>query len=139
MDAGHLCYNLPMKENKRFSIVARIKSATHAFRGLSIVLKTTHNAWLQIFFGILALYLGYILNISHFEWIALVFAIFIVLITETINTAIEVDIDLTSPEYHPYARDTKDIAAGAVLLSVILALVVGLIIFLPKIYPILLA
>ena len=127
-----------MKENKRFSIVARIKSATHAFRGLGIVLKTTHNAWLQIFFGILALYLGYILNISHFEWLALVFAIFIVLITETINTAIEVDIDLTSPEYHPYARDTKDIAAGAVLLSVILALVVGLIIFLPKIYPILL-
>ncbi|MFA7285889.1 MAG: diacylglycerol kinase family protein [Candidatus Paceibacterota bacterium] len=128
-----------MKENKRFSIVARIKSATHAFRGLGIVLKTTHNAWLQIFFGILALYLGCILNISHFEWIALVFAIFIVLITETINTAIEVDIDLTSPEYHPYARDTKDIAAGAVLLAVVLAIVVGSIIFLPKIYAILLS
>jgi len=134
----HLCYNLFMKENKRFSIIARIKSATHAYRGLRIVLKTTHNAWLQIFFGILALYLGYILNISHFEWISLVFAIFIVLITETINTAFEIDIDLTSPEYHPYARDTKDIAAGAVSLAVILAIVVGLIIFLPKILAILL-
>lgn len=127
-----------MKENKRFSIIARIKSATHASRGLGIVFKTTHNAWLQIFFAILALYLGHVLNISHFEWIALVFAIFIVLITEVINTAFEVDIDLTSPEYHPYARDTKDIAAGAVLLAVILAIVVGLIIFLPKIYAILL-
>jgi len=126
-----------MKENKRFSIVARIKSSTHAFRGLGIVMKTTHNFWGHLFFSILAIYLGYILNISHFEWIALVFVIFIVLITETINTAIEVDIDLTSPEYHPYARDTKDIAAGAVLLSVILALVVGLIIFLPKMYPVL--
>ena len=126
-----------MKENKRFSIVARIKSSTHAFRGLGIVMKTTHNFWGHLFFSILVIYLGFILNISHFEWIALVFAIFIVLITETINTAIEVDIDLTSPEYHPYARDTKDIAAGAVLLSVILALVVGLIIFLPKMYPIL--
>ena len=128
-----------MKENKRFSIVARIKSATHAYRGLSIVFKTTHNAWLQIFFALLALYLGYILQISHFEWIALVFVIFIVIITEVINTAFEVDIDLTSPEYHPYARDTKDIAAGAVMLSIILAIIVGLIIFLPKMYPILLA
>lgn len=129
---------IKIRENKRFSIVARIKSSTHAFRGLGIVMKTTHNFWGHIFFGLLALYLGFLLNISHFEWISLIFAIFIVLITETINTAFEIDIDLTSPEYHPYARDTKDIAAGAVLLSVILALVVGLIIFLPKILTILL-
>jgi diacylglycerol kinase len=126
-----------IKENKRFSIVARIKSSTHAFRGLGIVIKTTHNFWGHLFFGLLATYLGLILNISHFEWISLVFAIFIVLITETLNTAFEIDIDLTSPEFHPYARDTKDIAAGAVLLSVILALVVGIIIFLPKIWAIL--
>lgn len=123
--------------NKRFSIVARIKSSTHAFRGLGIVIKTTHNFWGHLFFGIIAIYLGFILKISNFEWIALVFAIFIVLITETMNTAFEIDIDLTSPEYHPYARDTKDIAAGAVLLSVILALIVGMIIFLPKISAIL--
>jgi len=137
LPAGHLCYNLSMKENKRFSIVARIKSATHAWRGLNIVFKTTHNAWLQIFFAILAIYLGYVLNIAQYEWLALIFAIGIVIITETINTAIEVDIDLTSPQYHPYARDTKDIAAGAVLLAVFLSLVVGSIIFLPKIYAIL--
>jgi diacylglycerol kinase len=127
-----------MKENKRFNIVARIKSSTHALRGLIIMIKTTHNAWLHLFFGIWAIYLGFILNITLSEWIAVVFAIFIVLITETINTAFEVDIDLTSPEYHPYARDTKDIAAGAVLLAVVLAIIVGLIIFLPKILAILL-
>jgi len=132
-----LCYNLFMKENKRFSIVARIKSATHAWRGLNIVFKTTHNAWLQIFFAVLAIYLGYVLNISQYEWLALIFAIGIVIITETINTAFEIDINLTSPQYHPYARDTKDIAAGSVLLAVFLSLVVGSIIFLPKIYAIL--
>lgn len=126
-----------MKENKRFSIVARIKSSTHAWRGLGIVIKTTHNFWGHLFFGLLAMYLGFVLNISNYEWIALVFAIFIVLIIEVINTAFEIDIDLTSPEYHPYARDTKDIAAGGVLLSVILAIIVGSIIFLPKIYAIL--
>ncbi len=61
------------------------------------------------------------------------FAIGFVIIAETINTAIEIDIDLTSPEYHPYARDTKDVAAGAVLITAIMAGIVGLIIFLPKI------
>ncbi len=55
------------------------------------------------------------------------------LISEVFNSAIEVHMDLTSPEYHPHARDTKDIAAAAVVLSGLLALTVCLIIFLPKI------
>lgn len=67
------------------------------------------------------------------EWLFLIFAIGIVLITEALNTAFEIDIDLTSPTYHPYARDTKDVAAGAVLLAVIMAGIIGFIIFLPKI------
>ncbi len=122
-----------MKENKRFSIVARIKSATHAWRGIGILFKTTHNFWLQIFFGILAVYLGFKLNISSTEWLFIIFSIGIVMITEAINTAFEIDIDLTSPNFHPYARDTKDVAAGAVLMSVVLSIIVGCIIFLPKI------
>ena len=120
-------------EKKRFSIIARIKSATHAWRGIGILIKTSHNAWGHIFFGFLAVYLGFILNISDIEWALLVFAIGFVIIAEAFNTAIEIDMDLTSPEYHPYARDTKDVAAAAVLLSVILSMVVGLIVFLPKI------
>lgn len=118
---------------KRFSIVARIKSATHAWRGFGILIKTTHNVWGHIFFGLLATYLGYILKISTTEWLFIIFAIGLVIITEAINTAVEIDIDLTSPEEHPYARDTKDVAAGAVLLSVVVAVLVGAIIFLPKI------
>ncbi len=124
-----------MKENKRFSIVARIKSSTHAFRGLGIMIKTTHNFWGHLFFAFLAIYLGFLVNLNTTEWLFIIFSIGLVLITETLNTAFEIDIDLTSPEYHPYARDTKDIAAGAVLLSVIFAIIVGLIIFLPKILP----
>lgn len=122
------------KENKRFSIIARIKSATHAWRGLGILLQTTHNAWLHVFFATLALYLGWLLEISRVEWIGIVLAIGFVVVAEAFNTAIEIDIDLTSPEYHPYARDTKDVAAGAVLLSVLVAIVIGLIVFLPKIF-----
>lgn len=123
-------------ENKRFSVIARLKSATHAWRGIGIIVKTTHNMWGHIFFAILVVIFGIILNISNPEWFAIIFAIAFVIVTESINTAIEIDIDLTSPEYHPYARDTKDVAAGAVLLAIIFACIVGAIIFLPKIWQI---
>lgn len=126
-----------LTEDKRFSIVSRIKSANNAWRGIRIFMKSTHNAWMQLFFSILAIYLGFILGISSVEWILIIFAIGFVILAETINTAIEIDIDLTSPSYHPYARDTKDVAAGAVLITVFMAGIVGLIIFLPKILPLL--
>ena len=77
--------------------------------------------------------MGFILKISEMEWVMIVFAIGLVIVTEALNTAFEIDIDLTSPTFHPYARDTKDVAAGAVLISVLVAGIIGLIIFLPKI------
>jgi diacylglycerol kinase (ATP) len=121
-----------LSEDKRFSIVSRIKSANNAWRGIRIFMKSTHNAWMQLFFGVLAIYLGLLLGITSVEWVLLIFAIGFVILAETINTAIEIDIDLTSPDYHPYARDTKDVAAGAVLITVFMACIVGLIIFLPR-------
>lgn len=121
---------------KRFSLIARIRSANHALRGLSLLFRTTHNFWVQIFFAILVLFFGFILKISNIEWVLVVFAIGLVFVSEAFNTAIEIDIDLTSPEYHPYAKDTKDVSAGAVLISVFVALIVGIIIFLPKIFAI---
>lgn len=121
------------KEKNRFSILARLKSATHAWRGIRILFKTTHNMWVHVFFTLLAVYLGFSLKISSIEWVLVIFAIGFVIVTEALNTAFEIDINLTSPNVHPYARDTKDIAAGAVLLAVLIAGIVGLIIFLPKI------
>lgn len=120
-------------EKRRFSIIARLKSTTHALRGLCIFIKTTHNSWMHFFFAALAIYMGFLLGISSIEWVMIVFSIGLVIIAEALNTAFEIDIDLTSPTYHPYARDTKDVAAGAVLISVLVAGIVGLIIFLPKI------
>ena len=122
-----------VEDKKRFSVIKRIKSSNHAFRGFLIVIRTTHNFILQIFIGILAIILGISLKISITEWMILVFAIGIVLLTEIINTAIEIDIDLTSPEYHPYAKDTKDVSAAAVLFAVFIACIIGILIFLPKI------
>ena len=120
-------------DKKKFSISARINSVTHAWRGIGILCRTSHNTWGHFFFSLLAVYLGFILHISSIEWAILVLAIGLVFVTETLNSALEVDMDLTSPNYHPYARDTKDIAAGAVLLSVLVSAIIGLIIFLPKI------
>lgn len=121
-----------ISEKKRFSVVARLKSTNHALRGLVVFIKTTHNLWVHIFFAVLAIYLGFSLQINSTEWVMIIFVIGLVIVTEALNTAFEIDIDLTCPDYHPYARDTKDVAAGAVLISVAIAGVIGLIIFLPK-------
>ena len=120
-------------ENKRFSIVKRAKSFSHAWRGIGIFLRTTHNSWIQIFACIIVVILGFYFEISSFEWLALIFSSGLVFVSEAFNTAIEIDMDLTSPEFHPFARDTKDVAAGAVLLSAITSFVIGIIIFLPHI------
>lgn len=118
------------KTNKqKFSIVKRAKSFTHAGRGLWIFVKTTHNAWIHIVILLCAIYLGVYFKISRFDWFLLIFAGGFVLVAEAINTAIEIDIDLTSPEFHPYARDTKDVAAGAVLIASATAFIIGVLIF----------
>jgi diacylglycerol kinase len=121
-----------MQDKKKFSIIARLKSANHAWRGIGILFKTSHNAQLGLALSLLVVYLGFIFCISNTEWLFLVFAIGLVFVAEALNSAIEIDMDLTSPEYHPYARDTKDVAAGAVLLAVIMAVIIGAVIFLPK-------
>ena len=114
---------------EEFSLIKRAKSFTHAGRGIWLFIKTTHNAWVHIFIFLLAILLGVYFDISSTEWILLVLVGGFVLSAEAFNTAIEIDIDLTSPEQHPYARDTKDVAAGAGLISAVTATAVGLIIF----------
>jgi diacylglycerol kinase len=77
--------------------------------------------------------MGLFFNITKTEWMMIFIVSGIVFISEAFNTAIEIDMDLTSPTYHPFAMDTKDVAAGAVLISAFLAIIVGIIIFIPYI------
>ena len=118
-------------DNKKFSIVKRAESFTHAGRGLFIFLKSTHNVWIEIFIFVLVVFAGLFFKIMKVEWILIFIVSGIVFISEAFNTAMEIDMDLTSPTYHPYAKDTKDVAAGAVLLASILAVIVGIMIFWP--------
>ena len=121
------------QEKKAWRQVKYSEKFRNAFRGLYVFAKTTRHLFIHIISALAAVILGLYFNVSNTEWILLVFAIGFVFVTEMLNTAIEIDIDLTSPEYHPFARDTKDVAAGAVLLSALVAVIVGLVIFLPKI------
>ncbi len=119
-------------EREAFSIVKRAKSFKHAINGIAMFLKTTHNAWIHFFIAFVTVYLGFYFHISTTEWLFVIVAIGMVLVAEAFNTAIEFDMNLTSPNYHPYAKYTKDVAAGAVLLASVTASIIGLIIFIPK-------
>jgi undecaprenol kinase len=123
-----------LKEKKAWREVKYKEKFLNAFRGMYVVFKMTRHFFIHIVSALLVIILGFYFHISSLEWIVLVFAIGFVIVSEAFNTAIEIDIDLTSPEYHPFARDTKDVAAAAVLLSVFVAIIIGLIIFLPKIF-----
>ena len=118
---------------EEFSLIKRAKSFSYAGRGLAVFVKTTHNAWVHLVIFLVAVALGLYFGITRMGWMLLVFAGGFVLTAEAFNTAIEIDINLTSPDFHPYARDTKDVAAGAVLISPITAGIIGLLIFVPYI------
>ncbi len=123
------------KEKEAFSVVKRARSFTHAVRGIRIFIATTPNAWIHILLGISAIGLGFSFHITQSEWLAIILSIGLVFVAEAVNTAVEIDINLTCSEYHPYARDTKDVAAGAVLIASTIALAIGLIVFLPYFIP----
>ena len=121
------------KEKRAWREVKYSEQFRNAFRGLYVISKTTRHLFIHLISALVVIIFGFYLRVSSLEWVLLIFAIGFVFVTEALNTAIEIDIDLTSPQYHPYARDTKDVAAAAVLLSVFTAIIIGLIIFLPKI------
>lgn len=106
----------------------------YAFAGLWYALRTQRNMWVHITIAILAIVLGIVLRISAVEFAMIFVAITGVFIAEMFNTVFELCVDLASPEYHPLAKIAKDVAAGAVLLSAMLAVVIGLFVFGPHLW-----
>jgi len=121
-------------ENKsqKFSIRNRLKSFKHAFRGLKILFREEHNARIHLGIGVVMYILSSVLKLRKIEIIAVLISIGFVIVTETINTAIENLCDFIHPKYHDKMKRIKDISAAAVLISAFTALTVGLIIYLPK-------
>jgi diacylglycerol kinase len=107
----------------------------YAFHGLWYTLCTQRHARIHILIAILAITMGILLHISALEFAILFVAITGVFTTEMLNTVAELCVDLASPQYHPLAKIAKDVAAGAVLANAILAIIIGLFIFLPHLIP----
>ncbi|WP_461448963.1 diacylglycerol kinase family protein [Mucilaginibacter sp.] len=110
-----------------------IRSFGYAFKGLAYATKSQLNFRIHLFAAVLAIVLGFVLNITAPEWLWICLSIAIVLLTELTNTGIETLTDLVSPDYNEKAGHVKDICAGAVVVAATFALITGLIIFLPKI------
>lgn len=121
------------QQSEDFSVRKRIKSFSYAFKGIFYMMRTQHNFWIQIIIGLLAVFLGLILNISRFDWELVIISCGMVLTAETFNSAVETLADIVHSEQDYKIGLVKDLAAGAVLISAIAAALVGLIIFIPKI------
>jgi len=119
---------------KPFSIHARLRSFVYAFRGICFCISQEHNAWIHSLIAILVISAGFIFRISTMEWIAVLLCIAIVFAAEIINTAIERLIDKLYPDFQPDAGTIKDLTAGAVLICAFFSAIIGLMIFVPKIY-----
>lgn len=113
---------------KRFS-----QSVRHAFDGLIAAFTSERHMRIHGVVALLVIALGILLPLSTNEWLWVALCITLVISAELINTALEALTDLATPDYHPLAKKTKDIAAGTVVLCVVFAIIVGFIVFLPKI------
>ena len=104
-----------------------------AFFGLVSALKEENNFRIQFLIAIAVIFFMIVLGLNFIEQSVLILMILVVLSLELINSQIEKFLDLIQPEHHPRVKIIKDFSAGAVLLSAIGSIVIGVLIFLPHI------
>lgn len=121
---------------KPFSLIDRIKSFGPAFNGLRLLFIYEHNARIHLLASVVAVSLGIWLDINGLEWLAISIVIALVFLSELFNTSIEKLADKVEPNWDKLIGEIKDYASAAVLIASILAIVVGGIIFIPKILSI---
>lgn len=108
-------------------------SFKYAFEGIFKLIQTQHNAWIHLLAIIITTALGFYYSIASIEWAVLVICFALVLSAEGFNSAIEALANKVEPAIDPQIKITKDLAAGAVLITAIASLIIGCIIFIPKI------
>lgn len=117
-----------MKKNSSF-----IESFFCAFKGIIYIFKTERNFRFHIMFSVLVLLCSLIFNLSYVELSVILIMIAVVLTLEIINTIIENIMDFLCKDYNLNIKIIKDMASGAVLVSAFISIIVGLLIFIPKI------
>jgi diacylglycerol kinase (ATP) len=118
---------------RRFCLADRIQSFRYGIRGIALMLKSQHNAWIHATASVLVLIVGAFFGLSPGEWCWLVIAIMAVWTAEALNTALEFLADVASPESHPGVERAKDVAAGAVLISATGSVAIALFILTPHV------
>lgn len=110
---------------------SRVRSFGHAFQGWWYVLRTQRNAWLHVAIALAVFGVGAWLRLHALEWALVVLTTALVFAAEFFNTAVELVVDLASPQQHPLAKLSKDVAAAAVLLAALAAVFIGILVLGP--------
>jgi diacylglycerol kinase len=116
----------------KFSLKSRLQSFRFALNGLRSLLKYEHNSRIHSIAAIAVIFLGILMKIDLTEWILLIIVIGMVFITELLNSSLETFADSMKPEWNDMIGKAKDYSAAAVLIAAVISLMVGAIIFVPK-------
>jgi len=114
-----------------FQFTGRIRSFYYAFRGVLRMVRCQHNAWIHAAATIVVLAAGFYLRLARADWCWIILAISSVWTAEALNTAFEFLADAASPDFHPLVRDSKDVAAGAVLITAAASSIIGILVLWP--------
>lgn len=117
---------------ERNFFINRLKSVKYAAKGFWILITSEKSIIAQVIIALIMTVIGFLMHLSATEWMFQFLAIGLLLVAESLNTAIEKIADFIHPEYHKNIGRIKDISAGAAFFAAIFAIIIGLIIYLPK-------
>lgn len=119
------------------TLSGRLQSFRYAARGIRLMLRSQHNAWLHAVASCCVLIAGGLFMLSRAEWCWIVLAIMAVWTAEALNTALEFLADAASPDFHPLIGKAKDVAAGGVLIAAVGSVIIALLVFAPHLLALL--
>jgi diacylglycerol kinase len=118
-------------KNHKYKAENFFKSQGHARSGIKLIFKNERNFRIDLVIAIVVIIAGFAFQISHTDWIAIGLVISMVFVAETINSAVEALCDTVSLDYKVNIKYAKDVSAGAVLVSALVSVITGLIVFMP--------
>lgn len=121
-------------EGRTLTFTGRLRSIRYAVQGVRVMMASQQNAWIHAVATVMVGVLGVSVGLSTADWCWIVLAVVAVWTAEALNTAFEFLTDVASPAFHPLAGKAKDVAAGAVLITAIGSVLIGLLVFGPHIW-----
>lgn len=118
----------------RDNLLQFARSVRYAIAGIVHAFRTEKHVQIHFVVAIIVAIFAFIFSVSKLEWLILIVVIGMTISLELVNTAIERVVDMVSEHYHPLAKTAKDCAAGAVLISAIASVIIGCIIFIPRLF-----